>query len=286
MTDYEIRKSELSAKVDLLVAEKKRLYQNVDSESPMSYDEKMLDAKIAGIYSEINQLVKDNRKGSLDRFVINENINEYLTPLSIAEIMVDLAKKHGFKGGNVLEPSMGHGVFFEALKRFNNPTDLYGIEINQKNIDIVNEKYPYVTTFKSYFEWVIVLQSILSKIDQSRPELPKMDLVIGNPPYGKFLNAYANLTDLNIPKELTVRYEGLFIYLSSLILKPGGLLVFIIPSLWLANDNMYNEQKKRIEESGLQLIDAYRLPSNVFKESTTRKINGDLATDIVVFRKN
>jgi len=284
-------KEELLAKVDLLVKEKKRLYPNPDIESPMSQDEKALNAKIAELYSKLNQIVREGNAAkkeisSLDRFVLTKNINEYLTPEYIADIMVDLAIKHGYKGGEVLEPSMGHGVFFKSLLKHNLLQALHGVEINENNIEIVKERYPQVSTHLSYLEWTVIEKSILDKINQRKPYLPKMDLIIGNPPYGKFLNAYRDLVDFKINKSLTVRYEGLFIYLSSLLLKKDGLLVFIIPSLWLNNDNMYDSQKELIEQSGLTLIDAYRLPSNVFKESDTRKISGDLATDIVIFKKN
>ena len=43
------------------------------------------------------------------------------------------------------------------------------------------------------------------------------------------------------------------------------------------NGNLYNYQKEKIAKLG-DLIDAYRLPNKIFKDT-------DIATDIVVFRK-
>jgi predicted RNase H-like nuclease (RuvC/YqgF family) len=61
-------KSDLLKKVDVLIAKKKKLYSNVDIESPMSSDEKKLDKDIADLFSELNKLVLQKRslKESID----------------------------------------------------------------------------------------------------------------------------------------------------------------------------------------------------------------------------
>jgi len=69
--DLDRVKSDLLKKVEVLVAKKKKLYSNVDIESPMSADEKKLDKDIADLFSQINQLVLQKRK-------IKESINEGL----------------------------------------------------------------------------------------------------------------------------------------------------------------------------------------------------------------
>jgi hypothetical protein len=59
--DLDKVKNDLLKKVDVLVAKKKKLYSNVDIESPMSADEKKLDKEIADLFSQINQLVLQKR---------------------------------------------------------------------------------------------------------------------------------------------------------------------------------------------------------------------------------
>jgi len=61
LKDLDKVKNDLLKKVDVLVAKKKKLYSNVDIESPMSADEKKLDKDIADIFSQINQLVLQKR---------------------------------------------------------------------------------------------------------------------------------------------------------------------------------------------------------------------------------
>ena len=60
--DLDKVKNDLIKKVDVLIAKKKKLYSNVDIESPMSADEKKLDKDIQSIFSQIQQLIQQKRK--------------------------------------------------------------------------------------------------------------------------------------------------------------------------------------------------------------------------------
>jgi hypothetical protein len=68
--DLDKVKNDLLNKVDVLVAKKKKLYSDVDIESPMSADEKKLDKDIADLFSQINTLVLQKR--SLKKESVNE----------------------------------------------------------------------------------------------------------------------------------------------------------------------------------------------------------------------
>ncbi len=72
LKDLDKVKSDLLKKADVLIAKKKKLYSNIDIESPMSADEKKLDKDIADIFSKINQLVLQKR--SLKKESINESL--------------------------------------------------------------------------------------------------------------------------------------------------------------------------------------------------------------------
>jgi hypothetical protein len=69
--DLDKVKNDLLKKVDVLVAKKKKLYSDVDIESPMSADEKQLDKDIQSIFSQIQQIIQQKRK-------IKESVNEGL----------------------------------------------------------------------------------------------------------------------------------------------------------------------------------------------------------------
>lgn len=67
--DLDKAKNDLLKKVDVLIAKKKKLYSNVDIESPMTADEKKLDKDIADLFSQLNQLVLQKRS-------LKESVNE------------------------------------------------------------------------------------------------------------------------------------------------------------------------------------------------------------------
>ena len=71
--DLDKVKNDLIKKVDVLIAKKKKLYSNVDIESPMSADEKKLNKEIADLFSEIQQLIQQKR--SLKKESVNEKLD-------------------------------------------------------------------------------------------------------------------------------------------------------------------------------------------------------------------
>jgi len=60
--DLDTVKNDLIKKADVLIAKKKKLYSNVDIESPMTADEKKLNKDIADLFSQIQQLILQKRK--------------------------------------------------------------------------------------------------------------------------------------------------------------------------------------------------------------------------------
>ena len=72
--DLDKAKNDLFKKVNVLIAKKKKLYSDVDIESPMSADEKKLDKDIADLFSQINKLVLQKRS------VKKESVNERYRP--------------------------------------------------------------------------------------------------------------------------------------------------------------------------------------------------------------
>lgn len=213
-----------------------------------------------------------------NRAEISQLLYEFFTPQWVAEIMVNLAYYHDFNGGKVLEPSFGQGIFFdELIKKGISESDLWGFEKHKPNFDIVREKFKDAHIYNTNFEYQFVDNNnffIKNNVEKAKNfDNTLFDLVIGNPPYGSNKSPHAYLFN----KDVQVRIEGFFIYLALQKLKKGGILAFIINSLWLNNGNLYNKQKEKIAELGT-LIDAYRLPNNIFKDT-------DIATDIVIFKR-
>jgi hypothetical protein len=73
--DLDKVRTDLIKKVDVLIAKKKKLYSNVDIESPMSADEKQLDKDIQSIFSQIQQIIQQKR--SIKEEIGNDTYDDY-----------------------------------------------------------------------------------------------------------------------------------------------------------------------------------------------------------------
>jgi 16S rRNA G966 N2-methylase RsmD len=203
---------------------------------------------------------------------------EFFTPRTVVEKMWALAYHYGFKGGSILEPAIGSGRMIEFAPKNSKIT---GFEINKDNFEIAHNYFKELGFDTSHlyhdsFEIAFLQPDRYNSRykDKNKPtwlvDYP-FDLVIANPPYGKFTGIYKTHF------KFSGQFEHFFIEYSMQLVKSRGLGVFIVPSSFLRNGNTYNDVKERIFES-CKLLDAYRLPSNIFEKT-------QIGTDIIVLQK-
>ena len=130
--------------------------------------------------------------------MFDKDLGQVMTPSSMAEQMVTLKKN----SGNVLEPSCGQGVFLRLLPE-------------AEGCELIESLVPDD------------LKSRVSIGDFLATNLGQYDTIIGNPPYvrGKTLDLQA--TDLVGSKANLYLH---FIDHCFKLLKPGGELIFIVPT--------------------------------------------------------
>lgn len=208
-------------------------------------------------------------------------LDQFFTPDIVIKYMWALAVKYGFdfsRVNNILEPSVGIGRFLEYIP-------------DNQNVDAFDiDYYSYVICKLSFPKFNIKHASIETLFFQGRRRVglsnitKRYDLVIGNPPYREYISEYSSIkggisSDNKSEKETTLAhtFDQYMIARGVDLLKPGGLLVFIIPNSFLANDNKYNEFKEKLSEKS-ELLTAYRLPNGVFD-------NTEVGTDIIVLQR-
>lgn len=201
------------------------------------------------------------------------SLYEFFTPDIVAKQMWDLAYHYGFSSGNVLEPGAGNG---RLIKYAPDPSKVTAFEINKDNVDHLKKQYPGITVYDKSFETAFLQEPRFNSLikDKKKPTwLPgyPFDLVIANPPYGKFTGFYASYF------KYKTQFEHWFIEYSLLLLKSNALGVYLIPSSFLRNGISYTAVKERIFKQA-HFVDAYRLPSNIFAKT-------QIGTDILILRK-
>ena len=197
---------------------------------------------------------------------------EFFTPQIVADKMLALAQHYGFKGGNVLEPATGSGRLIKNLKN----TNITAFEISKDNFEILKREFPNAELYNFNFEKAFLKEPRFNTLlnrkgTETWLKNAPFDLVLANPPYGKFSGLYSSYFNFK------GQVEHFFILQTLYLLKKGGLGVYLIPSSFLRNGLAYNEIKKQIFEIA-EFVDAYRLPSNIFEKT-------QIGTDILILRK-
>ncbi len=193
----------------------------------------------------------------------DQTLYSFYTPEPVIAKMWQIARAFVPPGAQVLDPAAGSGRFAAQGREFaidQIEPDGLAARINQ----ILN---PDTTVMRGVF------QDLFRDPDRNR-EIPyngkAYDLVISNPPYGTYSGR-----DRQIIGKEHKRYESLFIERGLDTLKPGGLMVMLVPRGFL--DNSDEKILGQIAAKG-KLLEAYRLPNGIFPTT-------DVGTDIVVLRK-
>ena len=151
------------------------------------------------------------------------------TPPEVVRFMVGLAEAP--KGGRVLEPACAHGPFLRAFREAHGTGYRFvGVEIDEEALDLP----PWAEG--------VVADFLLWKSNEA------FDLILGNPPYG--IVGEASKYPIHVFKENKELYKkalstwrgkynlyGAFIEKSVRLLKPGGILVLVVPATWLVLDD-------------------------------------------------
>jgi predicted RNA methylase len=206
-------------------------------------------------------------------------LTQFYTPDYLATYMYQVATYYGYSGeGHVLEPSCGVG---RLIKPVANKKLVTGFEVDPVVYRIAKKLYPEATLYNDYFETAFLQPPrFTQKYKQgvgafARPTWLTgypFELVIGNPPYGRHKNQYSSYMPVKF-----AQIEMAFVHWGGMLLKKGGLLIYLTAQNFLRTGSSQQYAKETILEN-LQLIDAFRLPGGVFA-------NSQVGTDILVFRK-
>lgn len=217
------------------------------------------DKKILAQYEGGGGLNEDERTNS-------EVLNAFYTPDNLIEKVWELVDAYAPDAKLVLEPSAGVGKF--ANNRPNNKFTMH--ELDETSARINKILHPEADVIQGAFQKQFLDDG--ERFLKIGYEQSKHDVVIGNPPYGKYNDKYKGLGE---GREFD-RYEEYFIARGLDALKDEkSVLAFVVPSGFLSTAD--DRQKKVIASKG-EILDAYRLPEGTF--STT-----EVGTDILIMRK-
>jgi SNF2 family DNA or RNA helicase len=227
---------------------------------------KLLKEKPEGPYTkdELTLLAKYSGKGGITDD--DGSLSEYYTRPDVAKFTADLLRQNGYKGGTVLEPSCGNGVFLHQFKSDPN-TLAVGVELDSTSGAAAAALNPQAdVTHGVPFERFLL----------DNPDFTP-DAIVGNVPFGT-----RTVVDLEAFRKVGKGWKDngdFFVHESLSRLKPGGTLSLIVPHGITTGSN-HQRLRDELMKQG-RVVGAYRLPSTAFEHTGTSTI-----TDVLVIQKH
>lgn len=186
----------------------------------------------------------------------------FYTPVSVIKNIYGALERLGFKGGKILEPSMGTGNFFGVMpESMRSKSSLNGVELDPLTGRIAKQLYQKANVEITSFE---------------KAKFPDnyFDLAISNVPFGSFRldDAKYNKYNLNI--------HNYFFAKAMDKVRPGGLVCFVT-----STDTMQGRgdsaKLRALLKGKADLVGAIRLPDTTFKANA----NTEVTSDVIILQK-
>ena len=202
-------------------------------------------------YAELKELLTEEEYKAA-RATVN---NAFYTSPEIAMCMNSALVQFGFRGGNVLEPSMGIGNFFGSMPApMQGRNKLYGVEIDSISGRIAKQLYQNANISITGFENTAYPDNFF-------------DVVIGNVPFGDYKVYDPKYNKYNF------RIHDYFLAKALDQVRPGGMVAVITTkgTLDKANPTIRKYLAERAE-----LVGAVRLPNTAFKDNAGTEVTADI----------
>lgn len=216
----------------------------------------------------LNELDPDEKRG-IFKDIRHASLTSYYTPLPIARAMNDYLVQAGYKGGgNLLDPSMGTGIFEGTLpKDVQQRTNIYGVELDWLTAQLAKQLYPDAHVENNGFE-------------KAKLTAGAYDIVESNIPFGQFrVNDPSWEHDSSpVRKAAMGRIHTYFAVKMMEMAKAGGLVTIMTSNAIMDTKGNAIIRKELLRQG--EFLGAIRLPNNVFKGAGTAVV-----TDVIFMRK-
>lgn len=225
---------------------------------------------LAPVFSYGRDSAWESEKAELRELLTDEEYNaargstnnaHYTSPEVIKGVW-DIIERLGFKGGKVLEPSMGIGNFFGMMpEKLRSKSSLNGVELDSLTGRIAKQLYQKASVEITGYE-------------QTKYPDDYFDLAISNVPFGQF--------SLHDPKYNKFKFNIHNYFFAKAIdqVRPGGLVAFITSTGTMQSGSDAKRLRELLKNKA-DFIGAVRLPNTAFKENAGTEVT----TDLIILQK-
>lgn len=181
----------------------------------------------------------------------------FYTPTGVIKGIWDILGRMGFKGGKVLEPSMGVGNFYGLMpESMRSKSTLNGVEWDTLTGKIAKQLYQKANINVAGYEEIKYPDNFF-------------DLIISNVPFG------SGKPKDGVYDKLGLDIHNYFFMKSIDKVRPGGIVAFITTTGTM-QDNADSVRLRKILSSKADLIGAIRLPDTTFAKNAGTSVVSDL----------
>ena len=218
--------------------------------------------RLAQVIKRLDPSGDKNLFGAIKR----ASLSSYYTPTPIARAMNSFLALAGYKGGSMLDPSMGNGMFEGTLpKSIQERTSITGVELDWLSGQLSRALYPDANVMISAFEKSGIAPG---SFDVVTSNVPFGDIVINDPTWKNDGSPLKRSAQNRIHNYYAVKMLE--------ATRPGGLVAMMTTSA--AMDTPSNQNiRAHIADQG-EILGAIRLPDNTFQGT-------GVVTDIIFVRK-
>ncbi|MBR0528055.1 MAG: N-6 DNA methylase, partial [Prevotella sp.] len=235
------------------------------------------DLPLYDLTAELHRIIREKSEDETDykRYVASMKqsvLTAFYTPKEIPEAIWSVFGEMNLRPQKVLEPSAGMGVFIDAMRTVNPNAKVTAFEKDKLTGLLLSELHAN--------EGMDIHVEGFEHIQPS--EMGKFDLAISNIPFGDtkvYDPVYSDSKSL-FHRVISKSIHGYFMQKGLDSVRDGGMVAFITTRNYL--DREQNSIRINHLFQQADLVTAFRLPDNLFKESA----NTEAGSDLIIIQKN
>ena len=235
------------------------------------------DLPLYDLTAELHRVIRENSEDEMEykRYVTSMKqsvLTAFYTPKEIPETIWSVFGEMKLRPQKVLEPSAGMGVFIDTMRTVNPDAEVTAFEKDKLTGLLLSKLHANegMTIHVEGFEHI------------QPSELGKFDLAISNIPFGDtkvYDPVYSDSKSL-FHRVISKSIHGYFMQKGLDAVRDGGMVAFITTRNYL--DREQNSIRINHLFHQADLVTAFRLPDNLFKESA----NTEAGSDLIIIQKN
>ena len=235
------------------------------------------DLPLYDLTAELHRVIRENAEDETDykRYVASMKqsvLTAFYTPKEIPEAIWSVFGEMNLRPQKVLEPSAGMGVFIDTMRTVNPDAEVTAFEKDKLTGMLLTtlHKDDGTKVWTAGFEMI------------DKEQLGTYDLAISNIPFGdtKVYDPFYSDSKSLFNRVISKSIHGYFMQKGLDAVRDGGMVAFITTRNYLDREQNSIRINHLLQQA--DLVTAFRLPDNLFKDSA----NTEAGSDLIIIQKN